>query len=345
VSSPERVEWERLESDIQGGEAYVARIAFPEATDQILAALDSSGRRHFLVAIPNSEDFQTDSRSRGISVTAAELRTRGERDSQSLHRYIDITLRDDSERELFDILGYQLANILRDEKLPRSRAVRSVIERWRHFWGNAPADVMTREEVVGLFSELWFINHWLFPFFPKISVMGWKGPYGARHDFEWKNLSIEVKGTTNTEGRKHWINGIEQLSPPEKGKLYLFSLKLREEEGAENSLIDMIKSSLDAVSGDVELEDYMESALSVAGYSPAHDDTYSRIKFGVIDEALYEVTGSFPRITRDSFTHGEPEGVEKLVYEINLEGYSDLIVSRKPQKGIFEPVITGDFLR
>jgi len=339
MTSPERIDWDRLEKDIPRGEMYVARVAFPETTDKVLAAMDSSGGRHLLVSIPAGEDFQTDNRSRGISVTVKDLHVKGDPVKSSVERYIDINLKEDSEMEIFDILGHQLAMVLKDETVQRSLSVRSVIEKWRHFWGNISTNVLTKEAVIGLFSEVWFINHWLLPFSPKSEIMGWRGPYGGRHDFEWVNASVEVKGTTIIEGRKHWVNGIDQLSPPENGKLYLFSLKLREEEGSENTLTGVIKSCLASIGDDLDLEDFIERTMAIAGYSPAHDDIYNRIRFRVIDEALYEVTDRFPRITKDSFREGKPNGIERLEYQINLEGYSDLIVSKVPLKGLFVPGI------
>jgi hypothetical protein len=334
MNGHERIDWDRLQKNIPRGEAYVARVAFPETSSSVLAAIDSSGNRHFLVPITPEDDLPADNQSRGMAVTVKNLHVKGNPDKSSPDRYIDISLKEESEKEIFDIIGYQIAMLVKDEKVPTSRSVRFILERWRHFWGNISANLLTKEEIVGLFSELWFINHWLLSLSTKNAIMGWRGPYGGRHDFEWEKVSVEVKGTTITEGRKHWVNGLDQLSPPENGKLYLFSLKLREEEGTENTLTDVIKSCLESVAGEVELEDFIEQTLAIAGYSPAHDDNYSRIRFRVIDEALYEVTDRFPRITQNSFREGKPDGVERLEYQINLEGYSDLIVSKVPFKGL-----------
>lgn len=335
MKRPDSPEWEKLEAERPVGEIYVARCGFAEITDVVLAAIDSSGSRHFLIPLESTDDFIQDRRSRGISVNVKNLHIRGDSREPSELRYIDIRLEEDSEREMFDIIGRQIALTLRQENRPRSDSVRAVLARWRHFWGTATSSALSREEVVGLFSELWFMTRWILPVASSVLVYGWRGPSGGRHDFEWKNASVEVKGTTVTEGIKHWVNGMDQLAPPDNGRLYLFSLKMREENGATNTLPGMIRSCMQMIGDDVELAEFVEETIARTGYSPAHDDIYERLKFRVTDEALYEVRGRFPRITSASFPEGEPNGVERIQYQINLEGYDDLIVATKPVIGLF----------
>lgn len=332
----EKPDWERLESDRPRGEAYVTHVAFPELSDAVLAAIDSSGDRHFLISITPEDNFQLDNQSRGISVKIRELHLREEQNELSTSRYVDIKLKEESEKEIFDIIGYQIASLLKDQRTSRAISVRNVLARWRHFWGTVPSNFLAMDEIVGLFSELWFINHWILPFYSKDSLKGWRGPYGGRNDFEWNGISVEVKGTTASDGKKHWINGIDQLSEPDGGKLYFFSLKMREEDGANNTLVSQIRSCLDAISDYVDLQEFVERSLALAGYSPAHDDFYDKVRFRVVDEALYEVKDNFPRIIPSSFPGGQPDGIDRLEYLINLEGHSELIVSRQPRDGLLE---------
>src|SRR5687768_12514986 len=65
-------------------------------------------------------------------------------------------------------------------------------------------------------------------------------PFGARHDFEWQGKSIEIKTTVSTRGRIHKVNGIDQLRPPEHGELLFFSLRVREEASAANTLPKLV---------------------------------------------------------------------------------------------------------
>jgi hypothetical protein len=79
-----------------------------------------------------------------------------------------------------------------------------------------------------------------------------------------------------------------------------------------------------------------ESTLVQAGYSPAHDEEYAKLKLRVVDEELFCVEKNFPRLTQTSFTGGVPSGVERVEYEVNLTGFEHLRVAAKPAEFVFE---------
>ena len=41
------------------------------------------------------------------------------------------------------------------------------------------------------------------------------------------------------------------------------------------------------------------------------------------DEALFEVNDSFPKLTSDMLINGCPSGVDRVEYQINLDGFED----------------------
>jgi hypothetical protein len=190
---------------------------------------------------------------------------------------------------------------------------------------------------VGLCAELWFLSMWLIPRAGiRRALAGWRGPLGARHDFEWPGKSVEVKATASTRGRVHRINGLDQLVPPEKGKLLFFSLRLREEGGATNTLSGLIASCRALLEADAEALSGFEAALVQVGYSPVHDEEYAKIRFRVVDEELFRVTDNFPRVTQSSFAGGVPFGVDRIEYEINLSGFERLSIAAKPEQFVFD---------
>jgi hypothetical protein len=326
--------WDRLKGTRIKEETLTARTAFPEIYSGLLAGIDTDGNRHFLIPLSSSEDGLNDCQSRGINVTCEDLKIRGQ---EQTSKYIDIVCQDLAGQEAFDIIGHEIAVSLSSASIPKAESVSNVLARWRYFWGKPPSELLSREEVIGLFSELWYFNYWLLPYMkPVTAVAGWRGPHGSRHDFEWPTKSVEVKGSTSTKGRIHWIHGVDQLLPPEKGKLYLFSLRVREEGGATNTLPNLIMTCHKSLAGDAEALANFETALALTGYSPMYDDEYDKISLRVVDEALYVVKDSFPRITADKFQGGIPSGVEAVQYEINLDGHDDLILSRKPDEKIFK---------
>jgi Putative PD-(D/E)XK family member, (DUF4420) len=320
----------RLEQSHPSGENLTARLAIPDITDRLHCAIDSDGTRHLLIALMADEDELQDMQSRGVSVVTRELVLR----TQPAARYLDIECRDAAGYAAFDVIGGELAESLSHGDSPPSRAVERVLAKWRRFWGQVPKTLLSREELFGLFAELWFLSAWLLPRVGVAkAVQRWRGPFDARHDFEWQGKSVEVKATTSTRGRIHRIHGVDQLAPPDSGELFLFSLRLREEAGGANSLPGLIAHCRSRLELDAEALSQFETGLARAGYSPVHDDEYLKVSLRVIEETLFAVRDNFPRITPNRFVEGVPAGVEAVVYEVNLNAFDHLCVAKSAVEG------------
>jgi hypothetical protein len=310
--------WSRLAGEQVQGEMLWARRAAPDVTDRLVAALDADGKRHLLVLLQDAEPDVQDSQSRGVGVVTRELTMPG----NEAGRYLDITCHDSAGQEAFDLIGGELAERLISGRETGGECVLRVLAKWRRFWGQMQWPILSREQQLGLFAELWFLSVWLVPRIgPGESVMRWRGPFAGRHDFEWSGRSVEVKATTSTHGRIHRINGLDQLTPPERGELLLFSLRLREEAGATNTVPSLIAACRAQLEPAADALSRFEVALGHIGYSSAHDEEYLKLHLRVIDERLFTVREDFPRISATEFRAGVPPGVERVDYEINLTGF------------------------
>lgn len=316
--------WSRLGTSRPIGESLTARIAAPNVTSRLLAALDAESRRHLLIQLQPEEVELYDDQSRGVSVATRELVVH----EHGRWRYLDICCNDASGYDALDLIGGEIANGLVVSSTTPAKLVELVLAKWRRFWGELPRQILSREEQLGLFAELWFLSTWLATHIGvDEAVVRWRGPFGARHDFEWTSRSIEVKATTSVRGRIHRINGLDQLAPPENGALMLFSLRLREEPGASNTLPGLIARCRSLLVSKPDSLDRFETALAQANYSPAYEEEYAKLKLRVVDEGLYRVEQDFPRITDNSFVSGVPSGVERIEYEINLGGCDHLLIA------------------
>src|SRR5579875_1504455 len=315
--------WIKLETLRPKGDNLTARHACPEVTDRLLAAVDSAGVRHLLIILSANDKPFRDLQSRGVSVDTRELSI----DGSETGRYLDLVCHDSSGHSGFDLVGGDLAEGLRRGTSAPGELVHQVLSKWRRFWGQTPRRLLTRDEQIGLFGEIWFLLMWLAS---KVSlpeaVNRWRGPFGDRHDFESPGLSIEVKATTSTRGRIHRINGIDQLAPPEAGRLLLFSVVLREEAGAEHSLPALVASCRERLTGEDETLSTFDDALGRLGYSPAHEEEYAKLHVRIVEEGLFRVEGRFPRLTRGHFASGIPDGVGVVEYEIDLAGLGELCI-------------------
>lgn len=319
--------WSRLSVTTVPGQALWARRAAPELGHRLLAALDADGERHFLLLLSETESDFHDSQSRGLDVQTRELSIPG----HQAGRYLDIACHDSAGHDAFDLIGGELAERLADDKEDAIRCVASVLAKWRRFWSQLAQQLLSRDEQLGLFAELWFLSTW---FIPRVGVThavnSWRGPFGARHDFEWIGHSVEVKATTSNRGAIHRIHGIDQLSPPDTGELMLFSLQLREEAGASNNLPALVATCRELLATDDEAWSRFESALEQAGYVDAQEEHYDQLRLRVAAESLYAIRDDFPRLSIDQFKTGVPAGVEQVDYEINLSGFERFRIAERP---------------
>lgn len=318
--------WTRLAGERVQGETLWARRATPDVTERLVAALDADGNRHLLLLLRAGETDMHDSQSRGLGVVTRDLAMPG----HEAGRYLDITCHDAAGHEAFDLIGGELADRLASGRENASECVVRVLAKWRRFWGQLPLQILAREAQLGLFAELWFLSVWLLPTTGALEAVNrWRGPFGSRHDFEWAGRSVEVKATTSTRGRIHRINGLDQLAPPEAGELLFFSLRLREEAGATNTLPSVLAACRAQLEADADSLSCFERGLAQVGYSPAHDEEYAKMRLRVVEEGLFRVRADFPRLTTAHLTAGVPPGVEAVEYEINLSGFDHLCIASR----------------
>ena len=316
--------WARLEASPPVGDGLTARLAVPDQSDIVLAAVDADNRRHILIRLKSIDEGIYDSDSRGLAVSTRDLRVTGEEPL----RHVDITCQDSTGYDALDLIGAEIALRISTSRQTAAESVRNVLAKWRRFWGRTPRNVLSRSEQIGLYAELWFLRFWLLERVGvEEAVLRWRGPFGARHDFEWAGRSVEVKGTTSARRVVHRINGIDQLSPPESGELLFFSLQLREERGAIRTLPTLVDSCREATSISDTATARLESALATVGYADVHRQEYEAFHFRTVREGLYRVTDTFPRLTREQFQPSLPSGIEQIEYDINLAGQDALLLA------------------
>lgn len=319
--------WKKLESESPFGERINARLAFPDKSKKIYAGFDSNKQRHFLIVLDENEEEYKDLQSKGFSIITRDLVVK---DLKS-KRYIDIICHDNLGYVIFDVMGEEIAEKL-GSKNPKE-IIMDVVSRWRNFLSKPPKELLSYQELIGLLAELWFLYYWIFPKTDELEAVNrWRGPFSSRHDFEWIGKSVEIKATTNVQSRTHKIHGIEQLSPPKDGRLFLFSLRLREEQGAEITLPILIDLCRERLNDNIDALSKFENILVIGGYSPIYNEEYSKFRFRIVDEKLYEVTDEFPHLDVNSFIKGVPLGVSMIEYSINLDGYDNLCIAYSPNE-------------
>lgn len=285
-----------------------------EVTDGLGAwlAIDHTATRHLLIEVPNETEAPSVT-TKGMSAIVARHQVRG----RAAADYIDMTCLDDATFDTFAVVVADICNDLEPVAHDRrSATVAEALARWRWFW-DVTADRLSEREALGLFAELWFLDQWVGV--ATYSVDAWTGSDSSRHDFQWPDRSVEVKATSRrADGAVvHTIQHLDQLADPETGTLYLFSLRVVRDRLAANTLPGLVDRCSAQLRGTAATRDAFLRKVSSRGYSPAHHRLHATA-YRILEEHVYEVTGTFPRLTLGSFPSGLPAGIGDVSYRLQM---------------------------
>lgn len=320
--------WDLLEAQPPGGERLTVRTAMPDRNGDVLIAIDAARRRHVLVGIPPGEPSELVERiSRGIAVQTVEMND----GSGHLHKFLEIACLEPQGYAALDVIAGELVGALEaGASIGRVRLVLNVLAKWRRFWSGINQGLLSREKQLGLFGELWFLGRWLSPGSGAAkAVQTWRGPTGARNDFEKPGLAIEVKTTIRLDAA-HVIHGLEQLLEPPGGSLFLFSLAVRDEASGAETLPGIVQEIRGLLEEDYSALAHFDSTLYASGYDDAHASEYAKLALRVHSEELYRVSADFPRLIPNSLTAGLPPGVGNVRYELRLDAALPWLVADSP---------------
>ena len=274
---------------------------------KILAALDNAGCRHLFAPIAGNAPLAEDRISRGV-----HLKERLLIDGNRTQRFVDASCQDPRWNGLFSVLAEEMLAEIGREPSP-SRAWRAVLQRWRDLLDHEPPTPLSREELIGLFGELWLLRLMLGQRSDALSC--WRGPGGDRHDFRQNGQAIEVKTTTRREVWEAEIHGVEQLLAPENGSLWLIYIRLAESHSGQNlpELIASVQALTEASA--------LARLLVAAGYYAGDVSQYNEPRLAFQEARAFPVNDDFPKVIPASFVDSTvPDRVVKLRYRIDLAG-------------------------
>lgn len=281
----------------------------------VWVARDNADHQHLLVLVDARSQLEL-GETRGLKVGISQHRIAGREDAP----YIDLVCLDSGAVQTFATVASDIANAV-VARLPgdRTSAVITAVREWRWFWGVDPSQ-MSRSDAVGLFGELWFLNQWAGV--SAASIQAWEGSSGSRHDFQWPTSSIEVKTTARSGAPLHTIEHLEQLDDPVTGQLYLYSLRIARDRLAANSVNSLAEATLNALRNDPVSHADLVAKLARRGYTPAGRDE-SGVTYRIVDEGLYRVDETFPRLTPRDFPSGLPRGIATVSYQLDMTACGD----------------------
>lgn len=329
IDQPGRgLRWDLLSAQVPSGERLTVRTAMPARRKDVFIGMDSAQRRYVLVAIPQGEPTEVGERtSRGIAVQTVEMNV----GAGHLEKFVEIACLEPLGHPALDLVVTELVEALdAGASIGRVRLVQNVLAKWRRFWASVSHGLLSKEQQLGLFGELWFLNRWLSPSVgARTAVHMWRGPLGARNDFEARQAGMEVKTTARVD-EAHIIHGLEQLLEPQEGALFLFSLVVRDEASGVETLPKMVAAVRGELADDYTALSQFDCTLYASGYEDQHAPEYAKLVLRIRSESLYRVTGLFPRLVPGSIHGGLPQGVGGVTYELRLTAASQWMVANAP---------------
>lgn len=170
--------------------------------------------------------------------------------------------------------------------------------------------LLSDEKVIGLMSELQFLDEFWLEEVSGKTVKGWEGPKGTSQDFinPDQSLAVEVKAHTKKAKR---VKISSEMQLDFEGVLYLYvcegSVSETDEGKTLNQAVAMIKQKLDVS----EHHDFDELLLK-AGYSP--DPYYDNKKYLLDEGSYFQVGDDFPKITKSNLS----TAISNVSYEVDL---------------------------
>jgi hypothetical protein len=303
----------------------------PSRCSEVFIAVDLAGRRYVLIRIPDGEPCSIAERtSRGIAVQTVEIKLDN---FGKTGVFVEIACLEPSGYAALDIVtGELVAALLAGASIGRVRLVQSVLTKWRRFWSGVAQNLLSREQLLGLYGELWFLSRWLLSSIGVESAVAmWRGPVGSRNDFEQRGWAVEVKTSSKLDGC-HQVHGLEQLMEPEGVVLLLFSLLVREEASGMETIPKMVLELRSALATDQVALLQFEAMLAASGYDDAQAPEYEKVKLRVRGQGLYRVNSDFPRLIPSSISSGLPVGVSNILYELRLDAAGKWLIAETPSK-------------
>jgi hypothetical protein len=236
-------------------------------------------------------------------------------DQSSTPNKLILLLKDTKDWEIFLILCNDLIRVMKEHDEDIIVNVMKRLERWQKLLRKSTFKIMSKEEQMGLYSELKILLDYIIPAYgDSAGIHGWVGALGDKQDFLLENFAIEVKSFRMTSGNTVWISSKEQLNS-EKNPLYLFACSLNE-AGSGETIADLVKSIIGTIKNENLSSEFIEKVEEYGYFPEIPQETLSM--FVLEQVTSFEVREGFPKIAME---HVSPL-IPNLKYSIDLSGCS-----------------------
>lgn len=199
---------------------------------------------------------------------------------------------------------------------PPGTAGRDALQGWRELLARPAGAPLGEKALVGLYGELEVLEIVLANGGDLDSWTGWNSDHA---DFRLSGLVIEVKSTTSSNFRRVQIHGLGQLDDPQDGSRLVLVLRRLESSADGRSVPDLTDSIVRLGAPRSVLLD----RLAQVGYLEVHRSHYEQVRFVSEEIALRNIDSDHPRLVPSMLSNVDLSSVDKINYELNLNGTAD----------------------
>lgn len=296
---------------------YRSLLLSSDSIPDLYIGKDITGSRFLILEVPKEFNF-----SNLYSVVLENLTL----NIQASESRILIGLRNPRFSDLFNdlvlSLYYKVKSITRPEDYVF--VFTDSFAKWSEFFEVTSSDLLSKEELQGLFGELLVFRYFLKERIISIEdlLFAWQGPYGKPQDFVFSAYNLEVKTRDTSQVTIH-ISSEYQLQPEVGKDLQLAVVTVQENsEGLTiETLYNEIRALILASHTDISL--FLKTLLK-AGISTNNFSSYNEWRWQGQQITLYNCSGSvvFPKI----ITSQIQEGISKVKYHLALSVLDDFVI-------------------
>jgi hypothetical protein len=316
--------WQELAREAAGQSRHgiLQRRIHPDARCDLFIAVERpSGRRVFLIRVQEAavRRLERPPRMRGCEISFTRL-PEDPADKLSVCVFLNEARFTDVFTSLSEDLARHLEPIQGDVEIVSALVGR--LQRWQKFLQRSP-DGLGEDAQRGLFGELWFMRHYLIDGVGALeAVRAWKGPEQAIHDYQLRNLSVEIKTTIAKQHTKFLVSSERQLDSSSVPRLVVFQVAVEAVRSATMTLPALISDVRSALSQNAEARDLLEDLLLDAGYLDRHEQFYENVAYALRSHHAFHVRDGFPRLTETAL----PPGVGDLAYSVVISNCMPFVI-------------------
>jgi hypothetical protein len=192
-----------------------------------------------------------------------------------------------------------------------TRNLQNRITRWHEMFKRGTSNILTENEIRGLFGELHVLERLLHhnKYEYQTILSSWIGSEHSDQDFIFPDMAVEVKTLPHNQTTIR-ISSENQLDLSHKN-LYLICMQLINEPSG-RSLNDLEKHITNLINNDNLIEIFHHKLL-IRGYISISQ--YDAYRFNIHNISAYQITDEFPAIRKSLL----PQGISAVSYSIVLD--------------------------